>query len=97
MHMHKQFQLCLDTVFRPVYPGLLEVGTIGLKVKPWITPNTLRLSFSPSTHTPASHVGPALGGRPREVELPLGLQRPISRYHTPSPTPLRVLVGSATA
>ena len=46
--MHKQFQLCLDTVFRPVYPGLLEVGTIGLKVKPWITPNTLRLSFSPS-------------------------------------------------
>ena len=95
--MHKQFQLCLDTVFRPVYPGLLEVGTIGLKVKPWITPNTLRLSLSSSTHTPASHAGPALGGRPREVELPLGLQRPISRYHTPSPTPLRVLVGSATA
>ena len=43
--MHKQFQLCLDTVFRPVYQGLLEVGTLGPKVKPWITPNTLRLFF----------------------------------------------------
>ena len=62
--MHRQFQLCVDTVFRPVYLGLLEVGATGLKVKPWTTPNALRLSFSSSTHTPASHAGPALGGRP---------------------------------
>ena len=67
----------------------------GLKAKCWSTPNTLRPTFSPSTHMPASHAGPALGGkRPRVVEFQPCLQRPSSRHYTTSPTPKRIPVGS---